>query len=69
MNNINLQEQESSNIFHPNTVIQMEFIEQLLGEAGGLGVEIITSALIAMQSDPTLEPYEAFAEGFAEWIK
>lgn len=50
---------------------QMELIREVLEKATehGLQVEVVTWALKAMQEDPELQPYEAIALGYQEWVK
>lgn len=63
--------QASSELVHPNIVGQVGLIGGLLEKATehNLQTEVVTWALIAMQQDPTLEPYEAFGIGYQEWVK
>lgn len=64
--NIDTEERSS-----PGTETQMSLISDLLKESDShnLSPEVITWALHFMQENPGLEPYEAFALGYHEWVK
>ena len=55
----------------PSIVSQVGLIGGLLEKATeyNLQAEVVTWALKAMQEDPELQPYEAMASGYQEWVK
>lgn len=57
--------------FTPSLGDQMDLIKEILDKATehDLEVEVVTWALKAMQEDPELQPYEAIALGYQEWVK
>lgn len=68
---ISLKEEPTETMQTPGLVEQMNLICDLLNKSKehGLESEVITWALKFMQENPELQPYEAFAMGFSEWVK
>jgi len=64
---------EDTATIHPGSEDQINLIGQLIDDkflaVYGLHAEVVYAALVAMQQDPSLEPYEAFGIGVEEWIK
>jgi hypothetical protein len=63
--------EEPDSLQTPALVEQMDLISDLLSKSKehGLETEVITWALKFMQENPEIQPYEAFAMGFGEWVK